>query len=204
MADTGAEFVSSDISKKQIEVGKVIIKEKNIKNISFKVCSAEKIDFNDNTFDAVTAVQCFHYFDSFKAANEICRVLKPNGMFCKIFMDRLPYEDEIVNEMEKTVLKYNPDWNGGGFKKFEYSYPEWARENFIIDTIKSYNECLIFNKEDWLGRVLTCRGVGASLSDDKITQFEKEYRNLLLKYDDELYIKHQIHIEIYRNVKYMD
>ena len=166
-------------------------------NINFKVCSAENTGFSDGQFDVVTAVQCFHYFDSEKAAKEIHRVLKSNGLFCKIFMDWLPYEDEKIMEMEQLVLKYNPHWKGGGFKQYQYSFPEWAENRFDISTIHSYNTVLTFTKERWLGRIKSCRGVGASLSPEKIQAFENEYKNILAKYDEPLKLLHQIHIEIY-------
>ena len=198
LSHSGAEFTATDISENQIEYGKSLVKSKGIGNINFKVCSAEDTGFENNSFDVVTAVQCFQYFDTEKAAAEIHRVLKPNGLFCKIFMDWLPYEDEVIGEMENLVLKYNPDWSGKGFKQFEYRYPSWAIDRFDIDTIHSYNALIEFSKQDWLGRVLTCRGVGASLSDEKIKKFESEYRELLSKYPEPLKLKHQIHIEIYR------
>lgn len=198
LSQTGAEFIATDISENQIEHGKSLVKSKGIGNINFKVCSAEDTGFENNSFDVVTAVQCFHYFDADKAAKEIHRILKPNGLFCKIFMDWLPYEDEVIGEMENLVLKYNPDWNGKGFKQFEYCYPSWAKGKFDIDTIHSFNTVLEFSKEDWLGRVLTCRGVGASLSKEMIKEFEAAYREMLNKYPDPLKLKHQIHIEIYR------
>ena len=135
-----------------------------------------------------------------KAAAEIRRVLKPNGLFCKVFMDWLPYEDEVIAEMEQTVLKYNPDWSGGGFREFRYSFPDWAKNRFELDSVQSYDEVLTFTKEAWLNRVMTCRGVGASLSKEKTEEFKREYGGLLEKYDDILYLKHQIHIEIYRKI----
>lgn len=199
---TGAEFTATDISENQILYGKQIVKEKGLENIEFKVCSAENTGFADNSFDVVTAVQCFQYFDAEKAVTEIRRILKPNGLFCKIFMDWLPFEDEIIGEMEKLVLKYNPDWSGGGFEKFKYVYPKWADNGFCIETIHSYDTILNFSKEMWIGRIKSCRGVGASLSKDRIAAFENEYRTLLSKYDtDILHLKHQIHIEIYRSAK---
>ena len=201
MSKTGADFVATDISENQVLYGERLVKEKGIKNISFKVCSAEDTGFADNNFDAVTAVQCFHYFNAEKAAAEIRRVLKPNGLFCKIFMDWLPYDDEVICEMESLVLKYNPDWNGRGFDKFRYSYPEWAEHRFNIETVHSYDETLEFTKQAWLGRVRSCRGVGASLSEDKIAAFTAEYSELLKKYCEPLRLKHQIHIEIYRSTK---
>lgn len=163
------------------------------------MCSAENTGFADNSFDVVTAVQCFQYFDADIASKEIRRILKPNGLFCKIFMDWLPFEDEIIGEMEQTVLKYSPDWNGCGFKKFTYTYPAWADNGFNIQTIHSYDVILEFTKEEWLGRVKSCRGVGASLSPEKLAEFETKYKAILEKYDTEtLKLKHQIHIEIYK------
>ena len=193
---TGANFTSTDISENQIAYGQKLAEQKGM-NINFKVCSAENTGFEINHFDVVTAVQCFHYFDSEKAAKEIHRVLKSNGLFCKIFMDWLPHEDEKIMEMEQLVLKYNPHWKGGGFKQYQYSFPEWAKNRFDIDTIHSYNAILSFTKEQWLGRIKSCRGVGASLSPEKIQAFEDEYKNILAKYYEPLKLLHQIHIEIY-------
>ncbi len=202
MYSTGAEFTATDISENQIAYGKLIAEEKGFKNIKFRVCSAEDTGFDNNSFDVVTAVQCFQYFNADRAANEIRRILKPGGVFCKIFMDWLPYEDEVIAEMESMVLKYNPKWNGCGFKKFRYSYPSWADNGFNIETIHSYDEILKFTKEAWIGRIKSCRGIGASLSDEKIKDFEEEYGNALNKYDtDVLKLKHQIHIEIYKSTE---
>ena len=171
-----------------------------MERISFKVCSAEDTGFGSGSFDAVTAVQCFQYFDAEKAAQEICRVLRPNGLFCKIFMDWLPFEDEVIAEMESLVLRYNPRWNGAGFREYVYSFPDWARGLYETADVLSYDAVLEFSKEAWLGRVMTCRGVGASLSDDKVGEFEAEYREMLDKYSEPLRLKHQIHIELYKKL----
>ncbi|MEE3450529.1 MAG: class I SAM-dependent methyltransferase [Acutalibacteraceae bacterium] len=197
LAYTGAVFTASDISENQLLAGSRIAKDKNLDNIDFKVCSAENTGFPDNSFDAVTAVQCFHYFNADKATDEIFRILKPNGLFCKILMDWLPFEDEVIGELEQIVLRYNPNWGGGGFEKFRYKYPDWAEGKFDINTIHSYNEYLEFTKEAWLGRVITCRGVGASLTKQQTDEFVKEYSCMLDKYSAPLHLKHQIHIEIY-------
>ena len=201
LSSTGALFFATDISENQVEYGKRIVEEKGIDNIRFKVCSAEDTGFEDNSFDAVTAVQCFHYFNADKATDEIFRVLKPRGLFCTIFMDWLPLEDGIIADMERLVLKYNPAWNGNGFDKYRYCYPEWAERKFDIETIHSYDTVIEFPKEAWIGRVRTCRGVGASMSAETASEFEREYRGLLDGYTEPLRLKHQIHIEIYRSVK---
>lgn len=198
---TGAYFAATDISEDQIRFGMRDAKEKGMENISFGVCCAEDTGFDDSSFDIVTAAQCFQYFDAQRVAGEIYRVLRPNGLFCKIFMDWLPYEDDIIREMEECVLRYNPDWSGGGFEQFRYRYPVWAEGRFDIETVHSYHATLGFSKNAWLGRIRSCRGIGASLTDHEIAKFEQEYRGLLAKYDEPLRLKHQIHIEIYRSKK---
>lgn len=198
LSHTGAEFTATDISENQINYGKSLVRAKGLDNIAVKVCSAEDTGFDDNSFDVVTAVQCFHYFNAEKSAEEIRRILKTDGLFCKIFMDWLPYEDGVIAEMESLVLKYNPKWNGCGFREYKYVFPAWAENRFDIENICSYNTVLEFTKEAWLGRIMSCRGVGASLSNEKAAEFEAEYRRILEKYDEPLKLKHQIHIEIYK------
>lgn len=201
MAHTGAQFVATDISENQIAPGRQLAAERGIDGIGFRVCPAEDTGFDDNSFDAVTAVQCFPYFDAEKAAEEIRRILRPQGLFCKIIMDWKPLEDAVIADMEQLVKKYNPRWSGCGFKKYRYSYPAWAENRFEIDTIHSYDADLLFTKEAWIGRIKSCRGIGASLPEEKVTEFEREYRERLSDLPDPLCLKHQIHIEIYRSTE---
>ena len=198
---TGAHFTATDIAENQIAVGRALARQKDMERIAFKVCPAEDTGFADHTFDAVTAVQCFPYFDADKAAAEIFRVLKPQGLFCKILMDWLPREDALIAEMIALVQAYNPAWNPEGFQEYDYHFPDWARYRFVSEAVISYDEALVFTKEAWLGRVLTCRGVGASLPPETIREFEAEYRRVLEKYDEPLHLKHRIYIELYRSIK---
>ena len=198
---TGAHFTATDIAENQIAVGKALARQKGMERIAFKVCPAEDTGFPDNSFDAVTAVQCFPYFNADKAAAEIFRVLKPRGLFCKILMDWLPKEDAVIAEMIALVQAYNPAWNPEGFNEYVYRFPDWARDRFVNEAVSTYDEALVFTKEAWRGRVLTCRGVGASLPPEKVMEFEAEYRRVLEKYDEPLYLKHRIHMELYRSIK---
>ena len=200
MYRTGAHFTATDISPAQVRAGEELAAERGM-DIDFKVCPAENTGFEDNSFDVVTAVQCFHYFDPERVADEIYRVLKPGGLFCKIFMDWLPARDPSIREMEELILKYNPTWTGAGFDKYRYTYPEWAEGRFRIHTIHNYDTKLSFSKEAWLGRVRSSRGVGASLSPELISAFERDYRTLLQKSDKPLSLQHEIHIELYQSEK---
>ena len=59
--------------------------------------TAEHLPFADETFDAVTAAQCFHWFDPQPALREIARVLKPGGVLVMLWNAR----DESVDWMNQ-------------------------------------------------------------------------------------------------------
>lgn len=167
--------------------------------MDFCVCSAEKLPFADGSFDAVTAVQCFRYFDTVRAMPEIYRVLRPGGIFCRVDMEWLPKEDDIVAKTEKLVLQYNPAWTGGGFSGFRYQFPAWAEGLFELETVHCYREAISFTPEAWRGRMYTCRSVGASLSPEDARRFDAALADMLAPYQA-LHIRHQLQIEQYRRI----
>jgi len=119
----GADFIGVDISENQIKQARLLSKEAGMK-IDYVVASAENFVFPDNSFDVVTACQCFMYFDKTIALPRIHNVLKPSGHFCILFMAWLPDESDIANNSEKLVLKYNPSWTGCGMKRYTLETPE--------------------------------------------------------------------------------
>ena len=198
---TGARFTGADLSPKQIQEAKRLSAEAGMHDVEYLVWSAEETGLPGSAFDAVTAVQCFHYFDTSKVLPECKRIIKPGGLLCKVFMEWLPYEDEKAAEMEALVLKYNPDWGGCGFRGFRYSYPDWAEGFCELETVHCYKEDLLFEKDSWRGRIRTCRGVGASLQPEQVKAFDEEYKKILNQYPGRtLQIKHQIQFELYRMI----
>lgn len=55
-------------------------------NIDFSVCGAEELNFPPQTFDVVTACQCFMYFDYEIITPLLKKVLKPDGKFVILYM----------------------------------------------------------------------------------------------------------------------
>ena len=172
----GAEFVGADISENQIEQARLLSKEAGM-NIDYVVASAENFVFPDNSFDVVTACQCFQYFDKAIALPRIHKVIKPNGHFCILFMAWLAEESEIARHVEDLVIKYNPAWTGGRTKRYTPSKtPGWAEELYTAENIEGFDVNVTFTRESWHGRMKSCRGIGASsLSAEKIAEFEKEH-----------------------------
>lgn len=191
----GAIWVGTDISPEQIEQAKRLAAESNM-DIDFRTVSAEKIDYPDESFDVLTACQCFFYFDHAKVAPEFRRILKKDGRLVILFMAWLPFEDELAGKSEDLVRKYNPTWSGGGETKHPIHIPEVMYDHFDLEYHEEYDLPVHFTKEAWHGRMIACRGVGASLSPEELAKWDKEHRALLENYPDEFEVKHYAAIAV--------
>ena len=174
----GAKWVATDISENQIKQAKILSKDMEIE---YFVSSAEALNFSANSFDVITACQCFWYFDHKKTMPLFHRFLKPNGSILVLYMAWLPFEDKIAGESEKLVLKYSPNWSGAGETKHPIRIPECYRENFDLVYHEEYELTVPFTRESWHGRMKACRGVGASLTPTEIEKWEQEHLTLLEK-----------------------
>lgn len=192
----GAKFIGADISENQIEQAKLLAKENN-QTIEFIVSSAEDINFPDNTFDIITACQCFFYFDFDKVMPDFAKMLKPEGKLVVLYMAWLPYEDKIAGASEDLILKYSPSWSGAGETKHPIEIPDCAFKYFYTVYSEEYDLFIPFTKNNWHGRIKACRGVGASLTEKQIESWEKEHKKLLDDIaPDEFKVKHYSAIKI--------
>ncbi len=193
----GAKWTATDISPEQIEQAEKLAKEAGM-DIAFKAVSAEKIDFPDETFDVLTACQCFFYFDHEKVAPEFARILKKDGKLVILYMAWLPLEDKLAKKSEDLVRKYNPTWTGGGETRHPIHIPDVMYDYFDMEYHDEYDLMVPFTKESWHGRMIACRGVGASLSPDELAKWDKEHRTLLEDYPEEFEVKHYAAIAVLR------
>ncbi len=180
LAEQGAHFTGVDISPQQIEQAKRLSKAAGL-CIHYLVCPAEEIDFAENSFDAVTACQCFFYFDHAVLLPKLYRMLKPGGRLGIFYMAWLPCESEIAAESEKLILRYNPNWSGRGEVRKPLAVPPEAEGLFVKEESKILDFSIPFTRKSWNGRIKACRGIGASLSPEQVSRFEKEHLSLLDK-----------------------
>ena len=175
MSKYGADFVGTDISENQIRYAQLLSDQAGL-SIDYLCAAAEDLDFPEESFDVVTACQCFMYFDKGALLPKVHRFLKEDGHFLILFMAWLPDESEIARRSEELVLKYNPEWTGGGMKRYELETPVWAKEWFTVAHAVTYDIPVVFTRESWHGRIKACRGIGASsLSQEEIAAWEKEH-----------------------------
>jgi len=173
LAVRGASVIASDISHNQLS---------QINDLTTVASVAEQLPFLSESFDLVTAGQCWQWFDGPTAATEIRRVLKPGGRLVIAHFDWIPAPGSVVEVTEKMIEKHNPKWGWGGR---DGRYPKWLDvvgtagfeliENFEFDLDVAYSH------EAWRGRVRASAGVGASLPPAQIEAFDLEHQFALQK-----------------------
>ena len=172
----GAKWTGTDISDNQIAQAKILSEGMNI---DYLVSATENLDFPQESFDVITACQCFWYFDHEKVMPMFHRMLKEGGRILVLYMAWLPFEDHIAGESEKLVLKYSPNWSGAGETRHPIHIPDVYKERFDIVHSEEYEVYVPFTRKTWNGRMKACRGVGASLSVEEVAKWEKEHVELL-------------------------
>lgn len=172
----GAKWTGTDISENQIAQARRLSEHMDI---DYYALPAEDIDFPDNTFDVITACQCFWYFDHAQVMPNLLRMLKPDGRILILYMAWLPFEDEIAGASERLVLKYSPRWSGAGETIHPILIPDCYKKSFELVYHEEYPLKVHFTREGWNGRMKACRGVGASLGREETDAWEREHIKLL-------------------------
>ena len=190
----GGEWTGADISENQIHFARELTQKAGMK-IDYIVSSGEKLDFDAESFDVVTACQCFGYFDKSVILPKIHRWLKNGGHFAVLFMAWIPADSEIATKSEEIVLKYNPDWTGANWTRKTVTMPDWAKPYFKLEDALGFDVSIRFTRESWNGRIKSCRGIGASsLSAQEIAGWEKEHLTYLATVPEKFDIPHWVTI----------
>jgi SAM-dependent methyltransferase len=179
-AEQGARVTGIDIDAGQIDGARARAAKAGL-SIEYRVAPADATGLADAEFDVATASQCWRYFDHERACREVIRLLRPGGRLVTCHLCWLPKLDEIARRSEELVLKFNPQWTGGGYDgELTRDWPK-METFFEIADFFLFDATLPFTRESWRGRFRACRGVGASLSDAEVAAFDREHAELLVK-----------------------
>lgn len=187
----GAEITGTDVSASQIDAARAAAGEKGA-SVRFLVSPAETLPFADDSFDSVTAAQCFWYFEREKAIAEIRRVLKPGGLFVKIYLT-YSLRDPIAHRSYQLVKRLNPAWSSGttGYRDvYDHPFPNGKVDVFDCD--------LPFTRETWHGRMCACRGTLASMDAGTFAVWDARHRRMLEKCPESFTVRHRLYIASYR------
>lgn len=189
-----ADITGVDIAENQIEYARAYAKKNGIK-INYMVSSAESTGLPNNSFECITAAQCFWYFNREKMITEIKRMLKPDGKFIKVYMG-YTLDDEIAKESHILVKNINSNWTpeaSGSKDMFDDLFEGRTTDTFYCN--------IPFTRESWHGRMRACRGTLASMDKKTFAIWDKEHKDFLANCPKEFLIKHKIYITYFDKIK---
>ena len=181
MIKFGGKYTGVDLSSEMIKQAKSLNS-----NITYLCSDAHQLPFENNSFDVVTALQCWVYFDKESLLPELKRVLKRDGNLYVMFLTWLPDEDKIIKKSLDLVKKYNHKWSGF-MKRADCLDLHWLNKDFSVQNIIKKDYQIPFSRNEWCNRMIASRGIGATLSDDKILEFKKDLIKMLNMGTDEYF-----------------
>jgi len=204
LAERGAHVIGTDISENQLEAARALATARGLDDrCTFELSPAERSRFADNSFDMITAGQCWHWFDHDKALAECTRLLAPGGLLVIAHYCYLPQHSELVRDSEELVRKHNPGWKLGGFD----GLLPWLVDSVVTDAMKlceqlAYDHDRAMTHEAWRGRMRTCNGVGSGGMDEAtVERFDGDLAELLAsKYPEPLAVPHRVHCVLAQKV----
>lgn len=177
-ARAGCACAGVDLSEGQLAEA-LRLAEAEALEIDFRVAPAEQTPFEDGAFDLVTANQCWLYFEMDRVIPEVRRLLAPGGQLVVSHFSFMPRLDEIARASEELVLQYNPQWSGADWDGRIPARPGWSRDDFDLRLMFYYDEGIEFSHESWRGRLRALRGIGPTLSAERVALFDRDLQRLL-------------------------
>jgi SAM-dependent methyltransferase len=175
-AAQGATSAGVDVSAEQIATARRLAADEGLA-LELRVAPAEATGFPDASFDAVTAHQCWLYFDAAATIAE-ARRLAPGGLLMVGHFSWLPRLDPIARASEALVLRFNPQWSAADWTGDVPTVPGWAA-GLRLTGFFVYDAPIAFTRETWRGRIRACRGVGAGLPPEEVAGFDAAHEALL-------------------------
>lgn len=179
-ASRGCVVTGIDVAGPMLEEAKRLDRGAGV-SVEYMVAEAEATGLPDDSFDVVTAGQCWHWFDRPRAAVESRRVLEPGGRLVIAHFDPVSLPGNVVEATIDLIKRHNPDSR----MNYEESgiYPAWLRDVAIagfrdIETL-SFDVSVPYTHERWCGRIRASAWIGASLPIDGVERFDQDLARLL-------------------------
>ena len=131
-------IVSSDINEAMLDEGKRNLINSGVLGIEFVQANAEKLPFEDNSFDLVSiAFGLRNVTDKDKALSEMCRVLKPGGILIVLEFSKTtnPVLEKIYDAYSFNLIPKFGSWFAGDEDSYQY-LAESIRKHPDQETLK--------------------------------------------------------------------
>lgn len=130
--------------------------------IKYVCSSAETIALPDKSYDMVTALRAWHWFDRNIVNEQVMRVLKDEGYLIvihSIFVPQLsPIAHETIQIIRECIGDLKPAGSMGEVTERRTGFPanwfaEWEQMGFKHVDEWQHDYTLTFTKEEWCGKV---------------------------------------------------
>jgi SAM-dependent methyltransferase len=154
---------------------------------------AEACPFRSDSFDAVTAGQCWHWFDGPAVAQECRRILRREGTLVIAHFNYLPVAGSVAEASEALILERKPDWAFAGITRLEGRWDAQLRGAGLRDLASfSYEIEVQYTHEAWRGRMRACNGVLA-LGAERAAEYDDALARLLnARFPEPLIVRHEV------------
>lgn len=196
---TGLRVTGLDPAQNQINAARELDAAANLQ-IDYVVSGAENIPLPDQSFDVVSAGQCWHWFEPAKVAAELRRVLRPGGKVIIAYFDWIHAAGNPVDVMAQLREKFNPGWKGEFPLGFYPQKPgDLQLDGFTSQDSFLYHENIPYTHIGWRGRMRAYAGIGGSLPQDKVDAFDAEFETALKEHfpEDVMQIEHKIWAQVF-------
>jgi SAM-dependent methyltransferase len=192
-AARGLVATGMDIAPDLLDVARRIAAARGF-HAEFVEGSAEDTGLPAESFDLVSAGQCWWWFDSDKAAQEAVRLLVSGGRLLICDFSYLSLPRNVCSRTEELVLEHNPGWPKAGWRGV---HPEQVQALDVagLKDVESfsYTVDIPFSHEAWRGRMRTCNGVGSALEPGQVERFDRDLARLLAQeFPGELSVPHRV------------
>ena len=188
LARRGCEVTATDVSPALLQRARL-----DGVTVLAAAARAEALPFGDATFDAVTAAQCWHWFDRDAAPREIRRVLRASGRLAVVYQMYVPLPGSVAEQTERLILRFQPAWrhansagiNGQVLRDVQVSGFSGI-ESFTFDVSHGYSH------EEWRGLIRTTSAVGGSMPPERVAEFDRDHAAMLLGWPAVLDVPHRV------------
>lgn len=190
----GCGVTGLDASQAMLDEARRIDAETGVA-IEYVAGRAEELPFGDAAFDVVCAGQCWHWFDRARAAVQARRVLDDGGRIVIAHFDWIPLPGNVVDATEHLIMRHNPQWKmNGGTGLHPRTLADVAIAGFTNLETFSFDLGVPYAHEAWRGRIRASAGVAASLSAQKVAEFDDDLARLLERDypEDPLNVLHRV------------
>jgi SAM-dependent methyltransferase len=194
LACGGARVTGLDRSPELLAAGAALDAEASV-TVAHVCARAESTGFEAGVFDAVTAAQCWRWFERDCAARELARVLAPGGRLAIAQLDWLPRCGSVVEATEALILAHNPTWELGGLDGLPTHFVgDLERAGYQRIETFSYDVELAYSPAAWRGRIRASAGVAARLAPPAVAAFDAELAAVLAERfpGDPLAVPHRV------------